>query len=91
LFFLVSTPHWGKNGWDVKDFVLQENFERELGKIRKVFLYHSKEDSIVPFKHLNFYKRAFPNAIVRILDGTEHAFSDGLPELVDDIKANIGV
>jgi predicted alpha/beta hydrolase family esterase len=85
--FLVSTPLWGKNGWDVEDFVLQENFESELRHINKVFLYHCKEDAIVPFEHLNFYKRAFPNSTVRVLNGTDHAFADGLPELVDDIRA----
>ncbi|MEQ6119407.1 alpha/beta hydrolase [Reichenbachiella sp. MALMAid0571] len=84
--FLVATPHWGKNGWDIDEFVLQENFEHKLGKIATVFLYHCKEDLIVPFKHLNFYKKVFPNAIVRILNGTDHAFSNGLPELVGDIK-----
>ncbi len=84
--FLVATPQWGKNGWNVDDFVLKENFEQELGQIKKIFLYQCKEDAIVPFKHFNFYKKAFPNATLRILNGTDHAFSNGLPELVDDIK-----
>ncbi|WP_308993448.1 alpha/beta hydrolase [Mariniflexile litorale] len=86
--YLVATPQWGKNGWGIEEFELRENFEHELGEIEKVYLYHCKEDSIVPFKHLNFYKKAFPNAIVRVLDGTDHVFSNGLPELVSDIKLN---
>lgn len=86
--YLVATPQWGKNGWDIDEFVLQENFEHELGDIEKVYLYHCKEDSIVPFKHLSFYKKAFPNAVVRVLEGTDHIFSKGLPELIGDIKLN---
>ncbi|MEO5909237.1 MAG: alpha/beta hydrolase [Pelobium sp.] len=84
---LISTPYWGKNGWDVEDFALVENFENELEEINNVFLYNCKEDTIVPFKHMNFYKRSFPNSIVRILNGTDHAFATGLPQLVSDIKA----
>ena len=84
--FLVATPFWGKNGWNVEDFVLQESFESELTHITKVFLYQCKDDAIVPFGHLKFYKKVFPYSVVRILNGTDHAFADGLPELVDDIK-----
>lgn len=85
--FLVAIPLWGKNGWAVEDFVLQENFEAELKHITKVYLYHCKKDAIVPFEHLNFYKAAFPHSIVRVLNGTDHAFATGLPELASDIKA----
>lgn len=84
--FLVATPLWGKNGWDVEEFVLQKNFESELKHITNVFLYQCKDDPVVPFKHLNFYKTVFPYSVVRVLNGTDHAFTNGLPELVDDIK-----
>jgi len=85
--FLVATPLWGKNGWDVDDFVLQQNFEAELKHITQVYFYHCQNDAIVPFTHLNFYKMKFPHSTVRVLNGTDHAFSNGLPELVADIKA----
>ena len=84
--FLVATPLWGKNGWDVDEFVLKDNFENELKQVNKIFLYQCKDDTIVPFKHLNFYKKTMPDATVRVLKGTDHAFANGLPELVDDIK-----
>lgn len=85
--FLVATPLWGRNGWDVEDFVLQENFEAGLKNKTQVYLYHSINDAIVPYKHLDFYKVAFPHSTVRVLNGTDHAFANGLPELVADIKA----
>ncbi len=88
---LVATPLWGKNGWEVDDFELKENFEVELKQIKRIFLYQCKEDAIVPFNHLNFYKKAFPNSTVRVLKGTDHAFANGLYELADDIKTNIHV
>ena len=89
--YLVATPLWGKNGWDVDEFVLKDDFENQLKQLNKIFLYQCKDDTIVPFKHLDFYKKAMPDATVRVLKGTDHAFANGLPELVDDIKANIGV
>ncbi len=85
--FLIATPQWGKNGWDVDDFVLQQNFEAELKHITEVYLYQCQNDAIVPISHLNFYEMAFPHSIVRVLNGTDHAFSTGLPELVSDLKA----
>lgn len=85
--FLVATPLWGKSGWEVEDFVLQEDFEAELKHITKVYLYHCNNDAIVPFEHLSFYKAAFPQSIVSVINGTDHAFATGLPELTADIKA----
>lgn len=45
------------------------------------------DDDIVPFEHLSHYAEKLPQATVRALDGRGHFFKDGLPELVDDIKA----
>lgn len=85
--FLIGTPLWASSGWNIDDYILKENFETELKAINKIFLYHSNEDAIVPFEHLDFYKRAFPEATVRVINGTDHAFAEGLPELVADIKS----
>lgn len=84
--FLVATPLWGRNGWEVDDFVLKENFEAELKHITKVYLYHCKKDPIVPFEHMNFYKTALPHSAVRVLNGSEHAFTAGISSLVSDIR-----
>ena len=82
--FLISTPHWQSN---MKEFELKENFQDFLKNIPAVFLYHSKNDTVVPFEHLKFYETALKTAIVRELPGKEHVFSKGLPELVADIKS----
>jgi predicted alpha/beta hydrolase family esterase len=52
----------------------------------QLFLYHSKDDEVVPVEHLNLYSEELPQAIVRTCDNRGHLFSKGLPELVDDIK-----
>jgi predicted alpha/beta hydrolase family esterase len=82
--FLVATPHWGGN---MKEFQLKENFQISLPTIPLIFLYHSKNDPVVPFEHLEFYEKVFKKATVRKLSGKEHTFSIGLPELVSDIQS----
>jgi len=80
--FLIATPHWTS---DMKEFELKTNFQASLKSIPAIFLYHSKNDTAVPFENLNFYKNAFKKATVRELPGKEHVFSKGLPILVSDI------
>ncbi|WP_017726639.1 alpha/beta hydrolase [Halalkalibacterium ligniniphilum] len=85
--FLIAAPYWGKgNDWQVEEYTLPENFASKLTKISQMFFYHSCNDEIVPFAHLGHYEEKLPQAITRTLDGNEHYFSDGLPQLVDDIK-----
>jgi uncharacterized protein len=84
--FLVATPAWGKRDWKVAEFMLRKDFQKSLGNIPRIYLYHCINDEIVPFDHLNFYTKAFPMATVRALDGNDHAFANGLPELVADIR-----
>ncbi|MEC5425285.1 alpha/beta hydrolase [Virgibacillus sp. C22-A2] len=85
--FMIAAPYWGKDkDWQNKEYTLPYNFVSSLLQTSKVFFYHSRTDEIVPFAHLGHYSRRFPQAITRALDGDEHYFSNGLPELVDDIK-----
>ena len=82
--FLVATPHWKSN---MKEFQLRKNFQTFLKDIPAVFLYHSKNDTEVPFENLKFYETAFKTATVRKLAGKEHTFPRGLSQLVSDIKS----
>jgi predicted alpha/beta hydrolase family esterase len=84
--FLVAAPYWGKRDWEVDEYVLQKDFYAKLPHIRRIFLYHSRNDEVVPFNHLASYADKLPNAVVREFDSRRHLFSTGLPELVDDIK-----
>ena len=83
--FLVSVPHWSPEGWEA-EYALPDGFASRL-PAAPTFLYHSRDDPHVPFEHLAFYKKHLPNATSRTIDGTEHSFLNGLPELVDDIRA----
>ncbi|HEY5825186.1 MAG TPA: alpha/beta hydrolase [Cyclobacteriaceae bacterium] len=84
--FLISTPYWKKKNWEIDEYVLQKDFAKNLTGLSHLFLYHSKEDQWVPFSHTQFYAKKLPNAVVRELQGQEHEFSYGLPQLIEDIK-----
>ncbi len=84
--FLVAAPYWGKDAdWQIDEFMLPEDFAAKLPQIAQIFLYHSRNDEEVPFAHLGHYQEKLPQANARALDGHEHSFKHGLPELVDDI------
>jgi predicted alpha/beta hydrolase family esterase len=84
--FIIAAPYWGKKDWKVEEYVLRKDFSDRLSQIPKIFLYHSRNDEVVPFRHLAFYASKLPNAIVRKFDSRRHLFSTGIPELIDDIR-----
>lgn len=84
--FLVATPFWGSKDWQIEEFELRRDFVHSLPPFSKIFLYHSKGDEWVPVQHMIMYAQQFPQATLRMLEGDEHEFYNGLPELVNDIK-----
>jgi uncharacterized protein len=85
--FIVASPYWGKKNWRVDEYKLKEDFAARLPPIPRIFLYHSRNDEVVPFGHLVLYAGKLPNATVREFESHGHLFSKGLPELVEDIKS----
>lgn len=83
--FLVSTPWWGPEGWAYDEFAVPDDFASQLPDI-PTFIYHCREDPEVPFTHLALYKERLPNAKSRPVDGSDHSFTNGLPELITDIR-----
>ena len=51
------------------------------------FLYHSRDDPEIPLSHLRRYEEHLPNATSRVIQGSQHSFTEGLPELVTDVRA----
>jgi serine hydrolase len=82
--FLASVPWWGPEGWSWDEFAVPDDFAARLPEV-PVFLYHSLDDPEVPFAHLRLYEARMPAATVRAIEGAEHSFRSGLPELIADI------
>lgn len=88
--FLVSPPYWGVEDWEVGEYELQEDFASKLTEELPVFLYHSRDDEVVPFAHLALYAEKLPQATVREFDGRGHQFDDDLSEVARDIEGRKG-
>ena len=84
--FLIAAPYWGTEDWEVEEFELQEDFASALPQDIPVFLYHSRDDEIVPFAHVEPYEAKLPWATVREFNGRGHQFGDDLSEVADDIR-----
>jgi predicted alpha/beta hydrolase family esterase len=87
--FLIATPFWGGAGWRYEGFervALTANFEAKLPPETPIFLYHGRDDEIVPFAHLALYAAALPRATVCALDGRGHQLGNDLSEVAADIE-----
>lgn len=86
--FLMATPYWGGDGWQYEGYervVLPENFASKLPGRVPIFLYHSRDDEIVPLAHLALYAEKLPQATIRALDDGGHQFNNELSEVIADI------
>ncbi|MBE7550066.1 MAG: alpha/beta fold hydrolase [Anaerolineales bacterium] len=91
--FLMATPYWGGDGWRYEGYetiALPADFASKLPSGVPIFLYHSRDDEIVPFAHLALYAEKLPRAIIRKLDRRGHQFNNDLSEVVEDIESLSG-
>lgn len=82
---IVAAPFWGQKGWKSRDFALRKD-RSKLGQIPRLFFFHSHDDEVVPFSHVNCYAEIFPDATIRELNGFGHLFTNGCAALADEIK-----
>jgi predicted alpha/beta hydrolase family esterase len=85
--FLLATPYFGGDEtWNDAQMNLPQDFAALLPVIPRIFLYHSRDDEVVPFAHLALYAAELPHAILREFDGRGHQFGNNLTEVAEDIK-----
>lgn len=85
--FLLASPYWSADeDWDHASYQLQKNYQERLSNVRKMYLYHSNQDPVVPYAHFERYVQEIPFACGRTLDGRSHYFKNGLQIVVDDIN-----
>jgi uncharacterized protein len=84
--FLLATPFWHDHEvWHWKEVELPKNAAERIPDGMPVFLYHGRQDEVVPFSHVEMYAQALPQATVRRLDGRNHQLNDDLTEVAQDI------
>lgn len=82
---LIAAPYENADDWVLADFNLPGDLSRVLSQTYKIYLYHSKDDEIVPFSHLEKYKKHFPQAREVIFEDRGHFSQTEFPELVENI------
>lgn len=55
-------------------------------QVRRIFIYYSEDDDVVPFSSLADYQRDLPNVAVRTFKDRGHFLQEDFPELVEDIR-----
>jgi predicted alpha/beta hydrolase family esterase len=85
--FLIAAPYFGGDqNWNYEELTLSPNFPEKLSRFARIFLYHSRDDEIVPFTHLAFYAAKLPQAMIREFDGRGHQFRNDVAEIARDIR-----
>jgi predicted alpha/beta hydrolase family esterase len=87
--FLMSTPFWGGDGWRYEGYeklALPKGVAAKLPKDVPIFLYHCRDDEVVPFDHLSLYSQVLPQAAIREIDAGDHQLNNDLSEVAKDIK-----
>ena len=85
---LIAAPSRDAENWNYDDLDLPRDVAARLSGIPRIFLYHSRDDEIVPFAHLGLHAARLPGAIVRVTDGRGHQFGNDLSDVAADILAS---
>jgi len=83
--FLVAAPYDADTD-ECGEFVAPTSLSLLAEQANKIFLYQSEDDPLVPFTELEKYRRALPNAAVRIFKNRGHFNQETFPEIIADLK-----
>jgi predicted alpha/beta hydrolase family esterase len=87
--FLLAIPSWDADKWDFDDLRLPHDIAERLAYIPRIFLYHSRDDVVVPFAHLKLHGARLPRATIRAVDRGGHQFGSDLTDVASDIRSII--
>jgi predicted alpha/beta hydrolase family esterase len=85
--FLLAAPSWDEDRWNFDDLKLPRDVAERLAFIPRIFLYHSRDDAVVPFAHLALHGARLPQATLRAIDGGGHQFGNDLTEVAADVRS----
>ena len=79
-------PEWDNYLWDFE--CKKENIKTIQGQCDKIWIWHSKDDPVVPFNHSERLAKELPNANYMIFEDRQHFNQEHFPELIETIKNN---
>lgn len=84
---LIGAPFDNDGGKEkLASFCLARSLDNFARQCRQIYLFHSEDDSVVPFVQLAKYQSALPGAQAMIFKDRGHFNGESFPELVDLIK-----
>jgi predicted alpha/beta hydrolase family esterase len=84
---LVAVPVWGREAEWEREWALPEGWPDAETTLPPTFLFHSRDDDVIPFSHLDGYAALLPDASVHPLDGYGHLYDRGdLSVILDAIR-----
>jgi hypothetical protein len=88
MVLLVSAPFDGEGVIEesLSDFALPPSLEKFAAQAGKIYLLHSKDDPVVPFEHINKYKKALPDSETIVFADRQHFNQESFPEIVALLK-----
>lgn len=85
---LVAAPFDNVNPAEsLEDFRLPDDLRKFAEQGGDIFLYHSKDDKVVPFENLEKYRAQLPAARVVEFEDREHFNQKEFPEIIRNIRA----
>lgn len=85
--YLIAPPYDDKDSeYSLNDFILPKNLKKLSTQSGNVFIYHSKDDPIVPFVDAKKYKERLPKAELCVFRDREHFNQEKFPELLESIE-----
>jgi predicted alpha/beta hydrolase family esterase len=88
--FLLASPSWDEDRWNFDDLKLLRDIAEKLASIPRIFLYHCRDDDVVPFAHLALHGARIPRAVMRVVNSGGHQFGGNLTGVATDIQGNDG-
>ena len=84
--FVLAAPFFGEGGWSSSGMGDCREVPGRISAGTPLYLYHSAEDAEVPAAHVHLYAKAFPRAVVRMLEHRDHQFNNDLSDVAADIR-----
>ena len=83
---LFGPPYWKDQNWDISEYVIEDDFLANLGKLKNIYFYYSIDDEVIPYTHLESYQKLLPQANWRIISDVDHSYHGAITDMIKDIQ-----
>lgn len=87
--FSIAAPYWGGDGWHYDGYQSLMLPTTPL-IMAPLFLFHGRDDDVVPVQHLELFAGAFPTAATQTIEGVGHDLGNDASVVARDIRALVG-